>query len=94
MDKEYMAIRYEDGKIEKVHVITFLISEDGMRNYIVYSKDETQGVDNDHIIYITKVFENTGLLTVEEIKEDIEWRDVQGLLKKIANSKEWYYELW
>lgn len=88
MDKEYMAIRYEDGKIEKVHVITFLISEDGMRNYIVYSKDETQGVDNDHIIYITKVFENTGLLTVEEIKEDIEWRDVQGLLKKIANSKE------
>ena len=35
-----------------------------MRNYIVYSKDETQGVDNDHIIYITKVFENTGLLTV------------------------------
>lgn len=88
MDKEYMAIRYEDGKIEKVHVITFLISEDGMRNYIVYSKDETQGVDKDHIIYISKVFENTGLLTIEEIKEDIEWRDVQGLLKKIANSKE------
>ena len=87
MDTEYMAIRYEDGKIEKVHVITFLLSEDGMRNYVVFSKDEVQGVDNDHIIYISRVIENTGLLTVEEIKEDIEWRDVQQLLKKIANGQ-------
>ena len=58
-----------------------------MRNYVVFSKDEVQGVDNDHIIYISRVIENTGLLTVEEIKEDIEWRDVQQLLKKIANGQ-------
>jgi len=86
MEKEYMSIRYEDGTTEKVHVITFLISDDNNRNYVVYSKDETQGKENDHVIYISKLLENMGLLTIEEIKDDNEWNEVQILLKKIANA--------
>lgn len=84
--KELIAISHTDGNTEKVQVLTYLISDDNQRNYIVYYKDEVQGVDNDHIIYISKLVDNNGLLNVEEISEDSEWIEVQTLLKKIANA--------
>ena len=85
-EKELIAISHTDGNTEKVQVITYLISDDNQRNYIVYFKDEVQGVDNDHVIYISKLIDNNGLLNVEEITEDSEWIEVQTLLKKIANA--------
>lgn len=84
--KELIAISHTDGNTEKVQVLTYLISDDNQRNYIVYYKDEVQGVDNDHVIYISKLVDNNGLLNVEEISEDSEWIEVQTLLKKIANA--------
>ena len=86
IDNEYITIKHEDGNTEVVQVVTYLVSEDGLRNYIVYFKDEVQGVDNDHVIYISKLIDNNGLLNVEEITEDSEWIEVQTLLKKIANA--------
>ncbi len=84
--KELIAISHTDGNTEKVQVLTYLISDDNQRNYIVYYKDEVQGLDNDHVIYISKLKDNNGLLNVEEIMEDSEWIEVQTLLKKIANA--------
>ena len=35
IDNEYITIKHEDGNTEVVQVVTYLISEDGLRNYIV-----------------------------------------------------------
>ncbi len=85
-EREYITIRHQDGNVEDVLVVTYLVSDDSLRNYIVYSKGESQGLDNDQIIYISKLIENREILYVEEIKEDEEWKEVQHLLKKIANA--------
>jgi len=87
MDKqEYITVRHQDGNVEDVLVVTYLVSDDTLNNYLVYSKGESQGLDNDQVIYISKIIENREILYLEEIKEDEEWQSVQKLLKKIANA--------
>ncbi len=71
----------------EVELITYLISDDGLNTYIVYSKGETQGVDNDHIIYISRFVQDNGVSRIQEIVDDQEWGNVQLLLKKIANAE-------
>ena len=88
MENTIVEIQKADGSIENVTLITYLISEDNLRQYIVYSKNEVQGTANDHVIYISKIVNEDGTLKLEEIKEDSEWVDVQHLLKKIANAEQ------
>ncbi len=85
-EKEKIKIENVDGTIETVDLITYLISEDNLRNYLVYSKGEKQGAEADNIIYISKIINENDELKLEEIVNDAEWVDVQHLLKKIANS--------
>ena len=85
-EREYVTIRHQDGNVEDVLVVTYLVSDDSLKNYLVYSKGESQGLDNDQVIYISIIIENRELLYLEEIKEDEEWQEVQHLLKKIANA--------
>lgn len=85
-EKEMVEIVNQDGSVEKVEVITYLISEDGLRSYIVYSKGEVQGVDEDVVVYISRILNEDGILKLVEIVEDAEWNDVQRLLKRIANA--------
>ncbi len=86
MDKKMVDIVNNDGTVTQVELITYLISEDQQINYIVYSKGETSGVEGDEIIYISRLARNGDDLYVEEIQEDLEWTNVQTLLKKIANA--------
>ena len=76
-----------EGNETEVELITYLISEDDMNTYVVYSKGETQGAEQDRIIYISKIYKNEDKLHVSEIIDDDEWASVQQLLKNIANAK-------
>ena len=71
----------------EVELITYLISDDGLKTYIVYSKGETQGVENDHIIYISRFIQQNNINKIEEIIDDEEWGNVRVLLKRIANAE-------
>ena len=75
-----------DGTLEKVELVTYLISEDNLNKYLVYTKGEKQGAEGDQVIYISKVLSDNGTLQLKEIVDDAEWANVQQLLKKIANS--------
>ena len=86
MDKKRTVIEKSDGTKMEVEIITYLLSEDQSNKYIVYSKGEKSGNDGDEVIYISKIQNENGTLTIEEIKDDTEWANVQMLLKKIANS--------
>ena len=74
------------GEIEKVELVTYLVSDDGLNTYVVYTKGEVQGVEGDQVIYISKVVSDSGALILQEITDEAEWSNVQLLLKKIANA--------
>lgn len=84
-DKKMVEIIDTEGLKNEVELITFLNSDDDSRQYIVFSKGETQGPNKDTIIYVSRVVNNEGILKIEEISDETEWIDVQHLLKKIAN---------
>lgn len=87
MEKEMIEIVNSDGTVEKVELVTYLLSEDGLRQYLVYTKGEVQGAEGDQVIYISKILSDNGTLKLQEIVDDVEWTDVQRLLKKIANAE-------
>ena len=74
------------GAIEKVELVTYLVSDDGSNTYVVYTKGEVQGTEGDQVIYISKVVSDSGALVLQEIIDETEWTNVQVLLKKIANA--------
>lgn len=85
-EKEIIDIVDLDGNKIEVQLITYLVSDDGLNQYIVYTKGEVRGDVNDQIIYISKLFKTEDGYKIEEIQDDNEWSEVQILLKKIANA--------
>lgn len=85
-EKEMIIIENPDGSNMEVELITYLISDDQVNTYLVYSKGEKSGVDDDEIIYVSKIVESGEVSKLEEITDDAEWAEVQKLLKKIANA--------
>ena len=86
MEKKYIVIKNSDGTSFEAELVTFLLSEDEQTNYVVYSKGEINGAENDEVIYISKIKNAGSKLTIEEIVDENEWANVQMLLKKIANA--------
>ena len=82
---EFVKIVNLDGEETEVEIVTYLNSKDSMNQYIVYSKGEKQP-NGDIIIYISKIKEADGVSKLEEIVDDDEWKNVQKLLKEIANA--------
>ena len=70
---------------EEVELITYLNTKDNMNQYIVYTKNEKQP-NGDIVIYISKLLEEDNVKKIVEIKDDEEWKNVQTLLKEIANA--------
>lgn len=86
-EREKITIVDSNNVEQEVELVTYLISEDTMNTYLVYTKGEVQGVDEDLIIYVSKIFDNEGVLKLENIEDEEEWSQVQRLMKKIANAK-------
>lgn len=85
-DKKIVTIKTNDGKTQDVELITYLISDDQINTYLVYSKGELSGAEGDEVIYISKILKNGNQLMIQEINDNNEWTNVQSLLKKIANA--------
>lgn len=84
---DVIKITKNDGTVEEVSLVTYLISDDKQKKFIVYFKDETHGDNNDKIIYISEIKKNENSFYIEEISTEEDWTLVQHLLKKIANAK-------
>ena len=85
-NKKMITIKNPDQSTMEVELVTYLVSEDQQNKYVVYSKGEKTGVNDDEIIYVSKLFMDNGVLKISEITDDNEWLDVQKLLKRIANA--------
>ena len=75
----------KNGEEEEVELVTYLNTRDNMNQYIVYTKDEKQP-NGDIVIYISKLIEEDGIKKIIEINDENEWKNVQSLLKEIANA--------
>lgn len=84
-EKEMIKIKNLDGTTSDVEIITYLISDDNQKKYLVYSKGETTGPESDEVIYISRIQKEDNN-KLENITDDTEWAEVQKLLKKIANA--------
>ncbi len=84
-EKEFVEIVDSEGNKTKVEIVTYLTSNDKLKNYVVYTKGEFRGENNGRVIYISKIYKNGDDLKIEEITSDSEWLEVQQLLKRIAN---------
>ena len=84
--KKIINIINTDGSQNEVELVTYLFSEDNTNVYLVYSKNEISGVEEDEVIYVSKIVVDGKTLKLEEITDDNEWSLVQALLKKIANA--------
>ena len=84
--KKMIIIKNPDGSSTEVELVTYLISDDQINTYLVYSKGEISGAEGDEVIYISKILQNGADLILQEIEDDNEWNSVQTLLKKIANA--------
>lgn len=88
MDNREMAELIDiDGLSSDVEIVTYLNSEDNKRQYVVYTKQEVQEQTGNQVIYIAKIIPEGNVLRLEEITDDLEWIDVQHLLKAIANAQ-------
>lgn len=88
MDNKEMAELIDiDGLSHDIELVTFLNSDDDKRQYVVYSKGEVQQETGNQVIYIAKMLPDGNEFKLEEITDDIEWVDVQRLLKQIANAQ-------
>lgn len=87
-DNGMILIKKVDGTTEEVKIVTYLISDDRTKTYVVYSKGEQVGSELDNVIYISRVSKNEqGMLILSEIVDANEWSMVQQILKKIANAQ-------
>lgn len=85
-EKEIVELIDASGNKTEVEVVTYLVSADKLKHYVVYTKGELRGENNNHVIYISKMYKSGDDFKIEEITNDDEWNDVQRLLKQIANA--------
>ena len=84
-DKKKVVIQKNDGATMEVELVTYLVNDDSSKSYIVYSKGEKSGAEDDEIIYISKIDSKDDVLHLSDITDNNEWASVQKMLKQIAN---------
>ena len=85
MEDRKVIIQDSDGVKTEVELVTYLINDSNKKTYLVYSKGEKTGAEDDEIIYVSRIVREDNIIYIDEITDDNEWIEVQNLLKKIAN---------
>ena len=80
-EKEIILIENTNGDTFEAELVTYLVSKDKSNTYIVYTNNEVED-NGDQVIYVSKVV----AVKIDEIVDDEEWKNVQQLLKEIANN--------
>ena len=85
MEDRKVIIQGNDGVKTEVELVTYLINDNNKKTYLVYSKGEKTGAEDDEIIYVSRIVREDNVIYIDEITDDNEWIEVQKLLKQIAN---------
>lgn len=89
MDKKIIKIN-ENGNIIDVEVIAFLQSDDGKKQYVLYTQNE-KDVNGMNILYFSELIEKSNNeYVLEAIKTDEEMNELKEIIRKNFNDVEVY----
>ncbi len=82
-NKKMMSIVQEDGSIDEVEVVIAFEFKDTKREYVVYTKNETDENGNVtvYVSYVDRSGDGPRLLGIEDEEE---WNRVKDVLRKLA----------
>ncbi len=83
-EKKVMSIILEDGSIDEVEVLLTFEFTDTKKEYIVYTKNETDDVGNVTIYVASLIREEGQDPKLGSVETDEEWSRIKNVLKELA----------
>lgn len=82
-DKKMMSIIGEDGNIEEVEVILAFEFKDTMKEYVVYTRNETDESGN-VTVYVSNVNRDGDTPKLLGVDSDDEWSRIKDVLRELS----------
>lgn len=87
-DKKIMSIVLEDGSIDEVEVLLTFEFTDTKKEYIVYTKNETDDAGNVTIYVASLIREEGQDPKLGSVETDEEWARIKNVLKELSKEDE------
>ena len=87
-DKKIMSIVLDDGSIDEVEVLLSFEFTDTKKEYIVYTKNETDDAGNVTIYVASMVREEGKEPILGSVETDEEWSRIKNVLKELSKDDE------
>lgn len=86
MEKKMMSIVMEDGTTDKVEILLSFEFNDNKKEYVVYTKNETD--ENGNItIYVSSVKRGDGIPQLGAVESDEEWSRIKNVLRELSKGE-------
>lgn len=86
MDKKMMSIVLEDGSVDQVEILLSFEFNDNKKEYVVYTKNETD--ENGNItIYVSSVIREGSTPKLGGVESDEEWTRIKNVLRELSKSE-------
>ena len=84
-DKKMISITLENGTKEDVEVLLSFKFNDTNKEYLIYTKNETD--DNGNVtIYVSSVTRVNNEVTLNTVSDDTEWAKIKDLLRELSKN--------
>ena len=84
-DKKMINITLENGTKEEVEVLLSFKFNDTNKEYLIYTKNETD--DNGNVtIYVSSITRVNDEVTLNTVSDDAEWARIKDLLRELSKN--------
>lgn len=85
-EKKIMSIVADDGSIEEVEVIIAFEFKDNKKEYVVYTRNETD--ENGNVtVYVSHVDRESGEPKLFGIEDENEWNRIKDVLRELSKEE-------
>ena len=85
MDNKMMTIMMDDGTQEKVEILVCFEFDDTKKEYVVYTKNETDASGN-ITVYVSRVNRSSGTPKLDTVENDEEWTRIKDVLRELSKN--------
>jgi len=86
MEKKVMSIVLEDGTVDQVEILLSFEFNDNKKEYVVYTKNETD--ENGNItIYVSSVVRGGDTPKLGGVDSDEEWARIKNVLRELSKNE-------
>ena len=86
MEKKMMSIVLEDGTIDQVEILLSFEFNDNKKEYVVYTKNETDESGN-ITIYVSSVVRECDTPKLGGVESDEEWDRIKNVLRELSKNE-------